>query len=40
MDRRLAILSLFILLVCTTKVAEVVFRIERFPLTHTGLFEE
>ncbi|MDG2307012.1 MAG: hypothetical protein P8R42_20665 [Candidatus Binatia bacterium] len=40
MDRHKAILSLFILLVCTTKVVEVAFRVEEFPLTHTGLFEE
>lgn len=33
-------ISIFIALVLVLKLAEVAFRIETFPLTHTGLFEE
>ena len=40
MDRRQKLVSLFILLVCVTKLVEVGFRIEWYPLTHTGLFQD
>lgn len=40
MQRRQIAISIFIFLVSALKIAEVTFRFETFPLTHTGMFEE
>ena len=40
MTRRQVRLSAFILVVCVIKLCEVVFAIEKWPLTHVGMFAE